>query len=123
MSKRPRDDGVVDGSVREAEEEEDGPTVVESSSGAPSTSHASGASAAQVAARAALADLPCAEMYEKSFMHRDHVTHIVCTSSDFVITGSRDGQVKFWKKMQVGIEFVKHFRAQYASRQPLEPSV
>lgn len=47
-------------------------------------------------------------------MHRDHVTHVVVTSSDFVITASRDGQLKFWKKMQKGIEFVKHFRAHLA---------
>jgi peptidylprolyl isomerase domain and WD repeat-containing protein 1 len=31
-----------------------------------------------------------------------------------VVTASRDGQVKFWKKMQKGIEFVKHFRAHLA---------
>ena len=117
MSKRPRDDGDdVDRAACEAAAEEDGPTVVEASSSAAASASSSSSSAAQVAARAALAELPCAEMYEKSFMHRDHVTHIVCTSSDFVITGSRDGQVKFWKKMQVGIEFVKHFRAQYAFR-------
>ena len=63
------------------------------------------------ASRLALAALPCAEMYERSFMHRDHVTHIVCTSTDFVVTASRDGQVKFWKKMQKGVEFVKHYKA------------
>ena len=44
-------------------------------------------------------------------MHRDNITHIVVTPSDFVITASRDGQIKFWKKLQAGIEFVKHFRA------------
>lgn len=26
-----------------------------------------------------LDNLPCAEMYEKSYMHRDVVTHLVCT--------------------------------------------
>jgi len=53
-------------------------------------------------------------MYERSFMHRDHLTHIVVTASDFVVTASRDGQIKFWKKMQLGIEFVKHFKAHMA---------
>ena len=67
------------------------------------------------ASRAALAALPCCEMYERSFMHRDRITHIVCTTTDFVVTGSCDGQIKFWKKMvQQGIEFVKHFRAHLA---------
>lgn len=31
--------------------------------------------------------------------------------TDFVITSSTDGVVKFWKKMADGIEFVKEFRA------------
>lgn len=31
--------------------------------------------------------------------------------TDFVITSSIDGFVKFWKKMADGIEFVKEFRA------------
>ena len=53
-------------------------------------------------------------MYEKSYMHRDWVTHVVVTASDFVVTASRDGQLKFWKKMQRGIEFMKHFRAHLA---------
>ncbi len=28
-----------------------------------------------------------------------------------MVTGSQDGHVKFWKKQEEGIEFVKHFRA------------
>ena len=32
-------------------------------------------------------------------------------STDFLITASIDGHVKFWKKQETGIEFVKHFRA------------
>lgn len=31
--------------------------------------------------------------------------------TDFVVTASRDGHVKFWKKKEEEIEFVKHFRA------------
>jgi peptidylprolyl isomerase domain and WD repeat-containing protein 1 len=45
-------------------------------------------------------------------MHRDVVTH-VCVSKvhEFVMTGSADGHVKFWKKMSKTIEFVKHYQA------------
>jgi peptidylprolyl isomerase domain and WD repeat-containing protein 1 len=56
--------------------------------------------------------LPSAALYERSFMHRDLVTHIsVAKNSEFIITGSCDGHVKFWKKMPDNIEFVKHFQA------------
>lgn len=58
-----------------------------------------------------LENLPNTECYEKSYMHRDNITHIVVTKTDFVITASVDGHVKFWKKMEEGIEFVKHFRS------------
>lgn len=44
-------------------------------------------------------------------MHRDVITHLVATKTDFVITASIDGHIKFWKKMEEGIEFVKHFRS------------
>ncbi|XP_018565250.1 peptidylprolyl isomerase domain and WD repeat-containing protein 1 [Anoplophora glabripennis] len=55
--------------------------------------------------------LPSAESYEKSYMHRDVITHCVVSATDFVITASCDGHIKFWKKMETGIEFVKHFRS------------
>jgi len=58
-----------------------------------------------------LDNLPCGMNYERSFMHRDIVTHTVVTPTDFVITASQDGHIKFWKKQEVGVEFVKHFRA------------
>lgn len=58
-----------------------------------------------------LEGLPTAESYERSYMHRDIVTHCLVTATDFVITASCDGHVKFWKKTEVGIEFVKHFRS------------
>ena len=45
-----------------------------------------------------LENLPAGEMYEKSYMHRDVVTDVLVTPNDFVVTASRDGQVKFWKK-------------------------
>lgn len=58
-----------------------------------------------------LENLPDAECYEKSYMHRDVVTHVVVTKTDFIVTASVDGHLKFWKKMEDGIEFVKHFRS------------
>lgn len=30
-------------------------------------------------------------------MHRDVVTHIIVTITDFLISGSQDGHIKFWK--------------------------
>jgi peptidylprolyl isomerase domain and WD repeat-containing protein 1 len=44
-------------------------------------------------------------------MHRDIVTQLIVTKTEFIITASQDGHVKFWKKQPVGIEFVKHFRS------------
>jgi WD40 repeat protein len=44
-------------------------------------------------------------------MHRDIITHVCVAATDFVLTASRDGHIKFWKKMPKGIEFVKHFKA------------
>ena len=58
-----------------------------------------------------LDNLPMGVNYERSFMHRDMVTHVKVTPTDFVVTASQDGHIKFWKKMEVGVEFVKHFRA------------
>lgn len=56
-------------------------------------------------------NLPNATQYEKSYMHRDTVTHVaVAKTCDFLLTGSCDGHVKFWKKMPLGLEFVKHFQ-------------
>jgi len=58
--------------------------------------------------------LPSAEMYERSYMHRDEIHHIV-TAGEFFITGSVDGHLKFWKKLPQGVEFVKHYRAHVGS--------
>lgn len=62
-----------------------------------------------------LDNLPSSESYEKSYMHRDFITHIVATGTDFLVTASCDGHVKFWKKTEEGIEFVKHFRSHLGS--------
>ncbi|XP_011044751.1 PREDICTED: peptidyl-prolyl cis-trans isomerase CYP71 isoform X1 [Populus euphratica] len=61
--------------------------------------------------QAYLDSLPSANMYEKSYMHRDVVTHVAISAADFFITGSVDGHLKFWKKKPIGIEFAKHFRS------------
>jgi len=61
-------------------------------------------------------NLPKGEMYEKSFMHRDSVIFALCSiKTGFIITGSIDGHIKFWKKQFEGIEFVKHYRAHIGS--------
>ncbi|KAJ6386186.1 hypothetical protein OIU77_029202 [Salix suchowensis] len=61
--------------------------------------------------QAYLDSLPSANMYEKSYMHRDVVTHVAVSAADFFITGSVDGHLKFWKKKPIGIEFAKHYRS------------
>ncbi|OCB88921.1 peptidyl-prolyl cis-trans isomerase [Sanghuangporus baumii] len=59
-----------------------------------------------------LSHLPSADRYAKSFMHRDVINFVVVTrGTDFVVTTSVDGHLKLWKKQEVGIEFVKHYRA------------
>ncbi|KAH7103295.1 hypothetical protein BKA62DRAFT_616374 [Auriculariales sp. MPI-PUGE-AT-0066] len=55
--------------------------------------------------------MPSADRYSKSFMHREHINFVTLTKTDFVITTSIDGHLKLWKKQEVGIEFVKHYRA------------
>lgn len=62
-----------------------------------------------------LENIPSAESYEKSYMHRDVITHCVVSETDFIITASCDGHIKFWKKVETGIEFVKHFRSHLGS--------
>lgn len=63
--------------------------------------------------KAYLEALPGAPMYERSYMHRDVVTHAVMTpcGTDFLVTASTDGHIKFWKKMPEGVEFVKHYHS------------
>ncbi|KAG8701653.1 hypothetical protein FRC09_005212 [Ceratobasidium sp. 395] len=55
--------------------------------------------------------LPSADRYSKSFMHRDVLNYVIMTKTGFLITTSIDGHLKFWKKQDTGIEFVKHYRA------------
>ncbi|XDG10515.1 hypothetical protein ABKA04_010130 [Annulohypoxylon sp. FPYF3050] len=44
-------------------------------------------------------------------MHKEQLSFVNVTRSDFLITTSVDGVVKFWKKIAQGIEFVKEFKA------------
>ena len=56
--------------------------------------------------------LPASPRYSKSLMHKDQLSFVTMTPfTDFLITSSIDGVVKFWKKVAVGIESVKEFRA------------
>jgi WD40 repeat protein len=36
-------------------------------------------------------------------------------STQFLITASIDGHIKLWKKQDIGIEFVKHYKAHMAA--------
>lgn len=56
--------------------------------------------------------LPESPRYSKSLMHKDQLSFVTITPlTEFLITGSIEGTVKFWKKVAVGIESVKEFRA------------
>ncbi|KAL8897205.1 MAG: hypothetical protein Q9207_007326 [Kuettlingeria erythrocarpa] len=56
--------------------------------------------------------LPSSQRYSKSLMHKDQLAFVTITPlTDFLITSSIDGVVKFWKKVAVGIEAVKEFKA------------
>ncbi|KAL8964954.1 MAG: hypothetical protein Q9197_006734 [Variospora fuerteventurae] len=56
--------------------------------------------------------LPSSQRYSKSLMHKDQLAFVTMTPfTDFLITSSVDGVVKFWKKVSVGIEAVKEFSA------------
>ncbi|RYP91633.1 hypothetical protein DL770_002259 [Monosporascus sp. CRB-9-2] len=56
--------------------------------------------------------LPRSARYSKSLMHKEQVSFVNVTPlTDFLITSSVDGVVKFWKKIAQGIEFVKEFKA------------
>lgn len=73
--------------------------------------------------KAYLEALPSANMYEKSYMHRDVVTHVAVSAAEFFISGSVDGHLKFWKKKAIGIEFAKHFKAHVGPIEGLAVSV
>jgi peptidylprolyl isomerase domain and WD repeat-containing protein 1 len=56
--------------------------------------------------------LPKSTRYSKSLMHKEQLAFLTMTPiTEFLITTSTDGVVKFWKKVAEGIEFVKEFKA------------
>jgi peptidylprolyl isomerase domain and WD repeat-containing protein 1 len=56
--------------------------------------------------------LPKSTRYSKSLMHKEPLAFVTMTPlTEFLITTSVDGVVKFWKKVADGIEFVKEFKA------------
>lgn len=56
--------------------------------------------------------LPKSTRYSKSLMHKEQLSFVTVTPlTDFLITSSIDGVVKFWKKVAESIEFVKEFKA------------
>ncbi|KAI1776504.1 hypothetical protein F4818DRAFT_351333 [Hypoxylon cercidicola] len=55
--------------------------------------------------------LPKSARYSRSLMHKEQLSFVNVTRTDFLITTSVDGVVKFWKKIAEGIEFIKEFKA------------
>jgi peptidylprolyl isomerase domain and WD repeat-containing protein 1 len=67
--------------------------------------------------------LPKSERYSKSLMHKEQLSFLTMTPlTDFLITSSADGAVKFWKKGNQGIEFVKEFKAHVGEIQSVSVS-
>lgn len=59
-----------------------------------------------------VAALPASPRYFKSLMHREQLCFTTFTPhTDFFITSSIDGFIKFWKKTPGDLEFVKEFHA------------
>ncbi|KAJ4295821.1 Peptidyl-prolyl cis-trans isomerase cyp15 [Collariella sp. IMI 366227] len=59
-----------------------------------------------------LSALPKSARYSKSLMHKEQLAFVTMTPlTEFLITTSVDGVIKFWKKVADGIEFVKEFKA------------
>ncbi|KJZ76658.1 hypothetical protein HIM_03994 [Hirsutella minnesotensis 3608] len=59
-----------------------------------------------------VAALPTSTRYSRSLMHKEQLLFVTWTPlTDFLVTASADGVVKFWKKIAQGIEFVKQFQA------------
>lgn len=41
--------------------------------------------------------LPSSDAYERSYMHKEPVAFVRVTKTEFIITASSDGHLKFWK--------------------------
>jgi hypothetical protein len=61
--------------------------------------------------------LPSSDYYERSYMHRDILTHIIVTITDFLITASQDGHIKFWKILTPDYIKQQQTATQYQSNQ------
>ncbi|KAI0109982.1 hypothetical protein F4814DRAFT_425188, partial [Daldinia grandis] len=66
--------------------------------------------------------LPKSKRYSKSLMHKEQLAFVNVTRTDFLITTSVDGVVKFWKKVEQGIEFIKEFKAHQGEVQSVSVS-
>ena len=104
------DDGVLKPTPTEDSESEDddlGPALPPSADQAPKKKRRK-----LPYERQYVAALPSASRYSKSLMHKEQLAYCTFTpNTDFLITTSVDGYVKFWKKTRGGIEFVKEFKA------------
>jgi peptidylprolyl isomerase domain and WD repeat-containing protein 1 len=59
-----------------------------------------------------ISSLPKSTRYSKSLMHKEQLSFVTFTPlTEFLVTCSTDGVIKFWKKIARGIEFVKEFKA------------
>lgn len=59
-----------------------------------------------------IAALPASPRYARSLMHKEQLSFVTFTPfTEFLVTSSIDGTVKFWKQTAGGIEFVKEFKA------------
>ncbi len=59
-----------------------------------------------------LDNLPSADNYELSYMHREVITNVLTsTKQNLIITSSIDGHIKFWRKVFLLVEFIKNFKA------------
>lgn len=68
--------------------------------------------------------LPKSTRYSKSLMHKEQLAFLTMTPlTEFLITSSVDGVVKFWKKVADGIEFVKEFKAHQGEIRSVSTSV
>jgi peptidylprolyl isomerase domain and WD repeat-containing protein 1 len=67
--------------------------------------------------------LPSAHMYENSDMHCNVFSHIAVSTSDFFLTGSSDGHLKFWNMTALGIEFLRYFQSSLAPMEGLDVSL
>mmetsp|Transcript_30995 Transcript_30995/g.45822 ORF Transcript_30995/g.45822 Transcript_30995/m.45822 type:complete len:635 (-) Transcript_30995:517-2421(-) len=85
-----------------------------------------------------LSEIPTSSHYHVSYMHREIVTHAVCSMKHgYVVTASQDGVVKFWKRKAIHssekeepseensgscLEFVKSFTAHAGAVTSMEVS-